>query len=329
MRGVQKLIGHASLKMTAIYTHVAPEDLRRAVERAQPRERNWRRERQDTAIATATTVNEHSLLPRPTGPLSAPSIWPPLPGWRPLMLADEPCEAGFSGAGPEYAGIYLHARCFDPKLGTFLSADPIGVEGGMNQYGYGFGDSINNADPSGLDPSPTFCYPYPHCTGQGGGSGGSGGLAFGTPSGGGSIPNPITMFGCAFFGIGCGGVFGPEKPGNPGPNGGVPQQGPPQDRGAYIPNHPTGSPGGASTTGVEPPPPPPGGGGGWHPGPSTSAGFFSDPLFLLLDAVLRWIRRLRVVPTTSGSGWAGTMSSTRRASLTVPVRCPGSQPPLS
>jgi RHS repeat-associated protein len=44
---------------------------------------------------------------------------------------------------------YLHARYFDPKLGSFLSADPIGVKGGMHLYGYGFGDPVNNLDPSG------------------------------------------------------------------------------------------------------------------------------------------------------------------------------------
>jgi integrase/recombinase XerD len=45
VRHVQKLLGHASLKTTATYTHVAPEDLRRAVEKAHPRERSWRRRR--------------------------------------------------------------------------------------------------------------------------------------------------------------------------------------------------------------------------------------------------------------------------------------------
>jgi site-specific recombinase XerD len=41
VRQVQKLLGHASLETTAIYTHVAPEDLRCAVEKAHPRERSW------------------------------------------------------------------------------------------------------------------------------------------------------------------------------------------------------------------------------------------------------------------------------------------------
>jgi RHS repeat-associated protein len=47
---------------------------------------------------------------------------------------------------------YLHARYFDPQLGVFLSPDPIGVAGGMNLYGYGFGDPVNRVDRTGLDP---------------------------------------------------------------------------------------------------------------------------------------------------------------------------------
>ncbi|MCU0280083.1 MAG: RHS repeat-associated core domain-containing protein, partial [Candidatus Nanopelagicales bacterium] len=45
---------------------------------------------------------------------------------------------------------YLHARYFDPHLGVFLSPDPIGVEGGLNQYGYVFGNPVNGTDRSGL-----------------------------------------------------------------------------------------------------------------------------------------------------------------------------------
>ena len=56
-------------------------------------------------------------------------------------------------AGSEYAGIYLHARYYDPRLGIFLSPDPIGVEGGTNLYGYGLGDPINSSDRSGLGPN--------------------------------------------------------------------------------------------------------------------------------------------------------------------------------
>lgn len=101
---------------------------------------------------TATAVDERTQLPGPTWPPSAPP-----PASFPLtdrraVLADDPCEAGFSGADPKYAGMYLHARYFDPQLGTFLSPDPIGVAGGMNLYGYGFGDPVNRVDRTGLDP---------------------------------------------------------------------------------------------------------------------------------------------------------------------------------
>jgi integrase/recombinase XerD len=44
-RHVQKPLGHVQLETTAIYTHVLPEDLRRAVEKAHPRERAYNRRR--------------------------------------------------------------------------------------------------------------------------------------------------------------------------------------------------------------------------------------------------------------------------------------------
>ena len=104
---------------------------------------------------------------------------------------------------------YLHARYFDPKLGIFLSPDPIGLSGGMNEYGYGLGDPTNSADPSGLSP----CWPGPapgtsFCLGPGGGSGGSnGGNAVprvgssGPPGGGGGDG----FYAGICFGGGCGG----------------------------------------------------------------------------------------------------------------------------
>ena len=53
---------------------------------------------------------------------------------------------------------YLHARYFDPQVGTFLSPDPIGVAGGMNLYGYGLGDPIGHHDRSGLRAAQATCF---------------------------------------------------------------------------------------------------------------------------------------------------------------------------
>jgi hypothetical protein len=47
--------------------------------------------------------------------------------------------------------MYLHARYYDPKLGFFLSPDPIGPAGGTNLYGYGLGDPVNGTDRSGTE----------------------------------------------------------------------------------------------------------------------------------------------------------------------------------
>jgi RHS repeat-associated protein len=63
---------------------------------------------------------------------------------------------------------YLHARYYDPQLGVFLSPDPIGPEGGLNEYGYGLGDPINSSDPSGLSAG-SDCQVVKICTAYEGG----------------------------------------------------------------------------------------------------------------------------------------------------------------
>jgi len=92
---------------------------------------------------------------------------------------------------------YLHARYYDPSLGTFISPDPIGAAGGLNEYGYSFGDPINNVDVTGLrgegrDGGGETCdrFPWSCTSGQmGGGFGGMGG------PGPGSSPSSSSPFG--------------------------------------------------------------------------------------------------------------------------------------
>ena len=45
----------------------------------------------------------------------------------------------------------MNARVYDPAIGRFLQADPIGFEGGLNGYGYVEGNPIMLVDPSGLE----------------------------------------------------------------------------------------------------------------------------------------------------------------------------------
>jgi RHS repeat-associated protein len=49
---------------------------------------------------------------------------------------------------------YVRARWYDATLGRFLSEDPIGLAGGINNYAYAANDPVNRRDPSGLDPCP-------------------------------------------------------------------------------------------------------------------------------------------------------------------------------
>jgi uncharacterized protein RhaS with RHS repeats len=48
--------------------------------------------------------------------------------------------------------LYRRNRFYDPSSGQFSQQDPIGIAGGLNQYGYAQGDPVNFSDPFGLCP---------------------------------------------------------------------------------------------------------------------------------------------------------------------------------
>jgi RHS repeat-associated protein len=50
----------------------------------------------------------------------------------------------------ETALYHMGARYYDPRLGRWLSEDPIGIAGGMNLYTYVGNDPVNRRDPKGL-----------------------------------------------------------------------------------------------------------------------------------------------------------------------------------
>ncbi|MEQ6340891.1 MAG: RHS repeat-associated core domain-containing protein [Gammaproteobacteria bacterium] len=47
--------------------------------------------------------------------------------------------------------IHMNARVYDPAIGRFLQADPIGFEGGLNLYGYADGNPTSMVDLSGQE----------------------------------------------------------------------------------------------------------------------------------------------------------------------------------
>jgi len=61
---------------------------------------------------------------------------------------------GFTGRplDPDSGLIYLRARYYDPVLGRFTSADPIGYQGGINLYIYAKNNPLRFIDPSGENP---------------------------------------------------------------------------------------------------------------------------------------------------------------------------------
>jgi RHS repeat-associated protein len=60
--------------------------------------------------------------------------------------------ASFTGRewDPETGLYYYRARYYDPKIGRFVSEDPIGLGGGVNFYGYVANNPVRSRDPLGL-----------------------------------------------------------------------------------------------------------------------------------------------------------------------------------
>lgn len=73
--------------------------------------------------------------------------------WGRIESAVDTVPNPFRYTGREYdpgTGLYYYrARWYDPDLRRFVSEDPVGVRGGLNLYGYGANDPVNNVDPLG------------------------------------------------------------------------------------------------------------------------------------------------------------------------------------
>ena len=73
------------------------------------------------------------------------------PFGRTVSTTATPMRYGFTGREREGDDLYYYrARYYHPRLGRFLSEDPLGLAAGVNAYVYAFNDPVNAVDPSGL-----------------------------------------------------------------------------------------------------------------------------------------------------------------------------------
>lgn len=97
------------------------------------------------AWCPGTASNCGSLVPLPaTGAFGTTAGDPDSLAWYGSLL--------WAQRDPGTGLQYRRNRHYDPASGRFIQADPIGLVGGLNVYGFAAGDPINYSDPFGLCP---------------------------------------------------------------------------------------------------------------------------------------------------------------------------------
>lgn len=82
-------------------------------------------------------------------------VWPDEPSSQRMRRQPFQYKGQAGYYGDAHTGLYYcHNRYYDPRLGSWLSRDPIGLEGGVNLYTYCHGNPVMFWDPSGLQVGP-------------------------------------------------------------------------------------------------------------------------------------------------------------------------------
>ena len=157
LRPVEAVTGGAPTYGTVRYVHALGLDAPVAVldnrfSDARVLHYNWR----GLAEASSWTTGSPADNQLPGGP-STVIAWPagegvyfkramdPYAGLTRTWIGSLPSN-GRDGSGM----LYRRNRYYDPASGRFTQEDPIGIAGGMNQYGFAAGDPVSYTDPFGL-----------------------------------------------------------------------------------------------------------------------------------------------------------------------------------
>jgi RHS repeat-associated protein len=112
---------------------------------------------QVVAGTTTYNVSDHlGSIVRTTDTTGNPTLTREYDPWgNPLQGAG---TSGYAFTGREWdseiQGYYYRARYYDPKIGRFISEDPIGFNAGVNFYAYVENNSVTRTDPFGLRQRP-------------------------------------------------------------------------------------------------------------------------------------------------------------------------------
>ncbi len=102
---------------------------------------------------TTGNLNEPLLLTNAAGAITASTTRDP---WgNPILLAGgAPLDLGYPGQWRDAStGLFQNwHRDYDPTLGRYAQADPLGLGGGSNVFAYVGGDPVNVTDPTGKIP---------------------------------------------------------------------------------------------------------------------------------------------------------------------------------